>query len=106
MNVEGWAADFDHQGRVIVVHGVFRKISTHQYTLLSPNADTFNMLVEYRPLEPRVFTNVYDTMDDALNAVSEEYLRLILDAQHDIVGWSRKMTNIRKAQGEIHERSC
>ncbi len=106
MNVEGWAADFDHQGRVIVVHGVFRKISTHQYNLLNPDADTFKALVEYRPLEPRIYTNVYDTMDDALNAVSEEYLRLILDAQQDIVGWSRKMTNIRKAQGEIHGRSC
>ncbi len=103
MNVEGWAADIDFPGNVIVVNGVFRKISTHQYTMLNPNMDTFKVLVKYRPLEAHVYTHVYDTMDDALNAISEEYLRLILDAQQDIVGWSRKMTNIRKAQGEIHE---
>jgi len=103
MNVEGWAADFGHQGNVIVVHGVFRKISTHQYNLLNPHADTFTWLVKYRPLEPCVYTNVYDTMDEAINAVSEEYLRLVLDAQQDIVRWSRKMTDIRKAQGEIHK---
>ena len=99
--VEKWAADIDGRGRIIVVYGTFHN-HVGQFTLVTQNDAKFGTLLKYRPLHPQVYTNVYDTMDEAMDALAKRYQYLIEDAQLHIPRWTEKMVAVRKAQGEIN----
>jgi hypothetical protein len=102
IGVKGWVADIDRLGQVIVEYGTFRKIGVHKYTFLNPDMDKFGTLLQYRPRLPHVYNAVYQTMDEAMDALSKVYSTLIVQATNDIAGWSIKLSDIRKAQGEIN----